>query len=281
MPEDTNRTVLVREILVAIDTSTHSQAALEAAVALAKTMEANLQGLFVQDEVWQKLSKLPSTSTINTLTGNVLPLESETLEDHINLLRNRLRRKMEFLSRRNKVTYSWSSMQGKVEDKILEASENADLITIGLKGKSASRKRIGSSARTIIKKADKPVLILKEGLHLGTTLTVVYDASEESQKGIRLALKIAKKNNSSLKVLVVDNNPEVLDQRSKELESLLEGAQISVNVELMENTDLGSFLNTINQQHSGLLIIPKNQPLLSKSFETILLHINCPLLMVN
>ncbi|HKL19976.1 MAG TPA: universal stress protein [Halalkalibaculum sp.] len=281
MPEDTNRTVLVREILVAIDTSTHSQAALEAAVALAKTMEANLQGLFVQDEVWQKLSKLPSTSTINTLTGNVLPLESETLEDHINLLRNRLRRKMEFLSRRNKVTYSWSSMQGKVEDKILEASENADLITIGLKGKSASRKRIGSSARTIIKKADKPVLILKEGLHLGTTLTVVYDASEESQKGIRLALKIAKKNNSSLKVLVVDNNPEVLDQRSKELESLLEGAQISVNVELMKNTDLGSFLNTINQQHSGLLIIPKNQPLLSKSFETILLHINCPLLMVN
>jgi len=281
MPEDTNRTVLVREILVAIDTSTHSQAALEAAVALAKTMEANLQGLFVQDEVWQKLSKLPSTSTINTLTGNVLPLESETLEDHINLLRNRLRRKMEFLSRRNKVTYSWSSMQGKVEDKILEASENADLITIGLKGKSASRKRIGSSARTIIKKADKPVLILKEGLHLGTTLTVVYDASEESQKGIRLALKIAKKNNSSLKVLVVDNNPEVLDQRSKELESLLEGAQISVNIELMKNTDLGSFLNTINQQHSGLLIIPKNQPLLSKSFETILLHINCPLLMVN
>jgi len=281
MPEDTNRTVLVREILVAIDTSTHSQAALEAAVALAKTMEANLQGLFVQDEVWQKLSKLPSTSTINTLTGNVLPLESETLEDHINLLRNRLRRKMEFLSRRNKVTYSWSSMQGKVEDKILEASENADLITIGLKGKSASRKRIGSSARTIIKKADKPVLILKEGLHLGTTLTVVYDASEESQKGIRLALKIAKKNNSSLKVLVVDNNPEVLDQRSKELESLLEGAQISVNVELIKNTDLGSFLNTINQQHSGLLIIPKNQPLLSKSFETILLHINCPLLMVN
>jgi len=281
MPEDTNRTVLVREILVAIDTSTHSQAALEAAVAFAKTMEANLQGLFVQDEVWQKLSKLPSTSTINTLTGNVLPLESETLEDHINLLRNRLRRKMEFLSRRNKVTYSWSSMQGKVEDKILEASENADLITIGLKGKSASRKRIGSSARTIIKKADKPVLILKEGLHLGTTLTVVYDASEESQKGIRLALKIAKKNNSSLKVLVVDNNPEVLDQRSKELESLLEGAQISVNVELMKNTDLGSFLNTINQQHSGLLIIPKNQPLLSKSFETILLHINCPLLMVN
>jgi nucleotide-binding universal stress UspA family protein len=281
MPEDTDRTVLLREILVAIDTSTHSQAALEAAVTLAKTMEANLQGLFVQDEIWQKLSQLPSTSSVNTLTGNVIPLESETLEDHINLLRNRLRRKMEYLSRRNKVTYSWNSLRGKVEDKILEASKNADLITIGLKGKSASRKRIGSSAKKIIQQAHKPVLVLKEGLHLGRTLTVVYDASRESQKGIKLALKIAEKNNSSINVLVVDNNPEVLDQRSKELENLVEGAGVAVNVELMKNTDLGSFLNSINEQHSGLLIVPKNQPLLEKSFETVLLHINCPLLMVN
>ncbi|MGK7369184.1 MAG: universal stress protein [Candidatus Halalkalibacterium sp. M3_1C_030] len=281
MAEDSNRSVLLREILVAIDTSSHSQAALEAAVTLAKTMEANLQGLFVQDELWQKISKLPSTSTVNTLTGNVLPLESETLEDQVRLLRNRLRRKMEFLSRRNKVTYSWSSMQGKVEEKVLEASKNADLITIGLKGKSARRKRIGSSAKKIIQKAGKPVLVLKEGLHLGTNLTVVYDASKESQKGIRLALKIAEKNNSSINVLVVDNNPDALDQRNKELENLVDGASVSVNIELMKNTDLGSFLNSINEQHSGLLIVPKNQPLLAKSFETILLHINCPLLMVN
>lgn len=280
MAEDSNKTVLLREILVAIDTSTHSQAALEAAVALAKTMEANLQGLFVQDELWQKISRLPSTSTVNTLTGNVLPLESDTLEDRIRLLRNRLRRKMELMSSKNKVTYSWSSTQGKVEDKVLEASKNADLITIGLKGSSARRKRIGSTAKTIIQKAEKPVLILKEGLHLGTTLTVVYDASKESQKGISLALKIAERNNSSVNVLVVDNNPDALDQRNKELESLVDGASVSVNVELMENTDLGSFLNTINEQHSGLLIIPKNQPLLAKSFETILHHINCPLLMV-
>ncbi|MDX1586735.1 MAG: universal stress protein [Balneolaceae bacterium] len=281
MAEEKKGSDLVREILVAIDTSAHSQAALEAAITLARTMEANIQGLFVQDEVWQKLSQLPSTKTVNTLTGDVLPFESDTLEDHLTLMRNRLRRKLEYLSSRNQITYSWSSIKGNVENKILEASKNADLITIGLKGKSASRKRIGSSAKTIIKKAGKPVLILKRGLHLGTTLTVVYDASEESQKALKLALKIARKNNSSLKVLVVDNNPEAMEQRNKELEQLLEGVSISVQIDLIKNTDLGSFLNSINRQHSGLLIVPKNQPLLSKSFETILLHINCPLLMVS
>jgi hypothetical protein len=155
------------------------------------------------------------------------------------------------------------------------------MITIGLKGHSARKKKLGSSAKTIIQKADKPVLILKEGLHLGTTLTAVYDASEESQKGIRLALKIARKNNSTLKVLVVDNNPKALEQRNKELEKILDDTNVSVKVELMEGTDLGSFLNSINKQHSGLLIIPKSQPLLARALETVLIHINCPLLMVN
>ena len=281
MAEDSERSILLREILVAIDTSTHSQAALEAAVALAKTMEANIQGLFVHDEIWNRISRLPSTRAVNALTGDVLPLENDTLEDQISILRNRLRRKLEYLSNRKQVKHSWNFLRGNVEDKILEAAENADMITIGLKGHSARKKKLGSSAKTIIQKADKPVLILKEGLHLGTTLTAVYDASEESQKGIRLALKIARKNNSTLKVLVVDNNPEALEQRNKELEKILDDTNVSVKVELMEGTDLGSFLNSINKQHSGLLIIPKSQPLLARALETVLIHINCPLLMVN
>lgn len=281
MAEDSERSILLREILVAIDTSTHSQAALEAAVALAKTMEANIQGLFVHDEIWNRISRLPSTRAVNALTGDVLPLENDTLEDQISILRNRLRRKLEYLSNRKQVKHSWNFLRGNVEDKILEAAENADMITIGLKGHSARKKKLGSSAKTIIQKADKPVLILKEGLHLGTTLTAVYDASEESQKGIRLALKIARKNNSTLKVLVVDNNPKALEQRNKELEKILDDTNVSVKVELMEGTDLGSFLNSINKQHSGLLIIPKSQPLLARALETVLIHINCPLLMVN
>ncbi len=281
MAEEAKKTIFLREILVAIDTSTHSHAALEAAVALAKTMEANIQGLFVEDELWNKITNLPSTRAVNALTGDVLPLENDTLEHQVAILRNRLRRKLEKMSSRNRVKYSWSSARGNVEKKILEASENADLITIGLKGQSARRKNLGSSAKMIIQKAEKPVLILKEGLHLGTTLTAVYDASKESQRGIRLALKIAEKNKSSLKVLVVDNNPDAVDQRNKELEKILENNEVSVQVELMKSTDLGSFLNSINEQRSGLLIIPKSQPLLAKSFETVLLHINCPLLMVN
>ncbi len=281
MEEESEETVLLREILVAIDTSTHSHAALEAAVNLARILEANVRGMFVHDELWNQITKLPSITTVNTLTGRVLPLESETLEDQVKTLQNRLRKKLEEESKRHMVEHSWHFTRGKVEEKILEAAEKADLITIGLKGVSARRKVLGSSARRIILEANKPVLIMKEGLRLGRSLTAVYDGSKESQRGINLALKIAENNDTILKVLAINNSEEARKERDKEFENLFKDTPVFVNLQLMENPDVSKFLNTINQQRPGLLIAPKNQPILTKSLQIILNHINCPLLMMN
>lgn len=279
--EPEKKTVWIRKILVAIDTSKHSQAALEAAAALARTMEANIQGIFVRDEVWNRVSRLPSISAINTLTGQISPFEDETMEERIRLLENRLREKLENISRRHKITHSWRSTFGKVEEAILDAAKEADLITIGLKGVSARRKILGSSARRIIKLADKPILILKEGLRLGSTITAVYDGSKESKKGIEMALDMTERNESTLTILVVNSHSESLERRNRKLDNLLRGTTVFAEIERLDKPDAGRFLNSVNEQESGLLIVPKDQPLLKRSLPVILNHINCPLLMIN
>ena len=48
MTED-RRHLAIRRILVALDTSPHSQAAMEAAIELAARFEAELAGMFVED----------------------------------------------------------------------------------------------------------------------------------------------------------------------------------------------------------------------------------------
>lgn len=281
MDEESEKTVFFREILVAIDTSKHSHAALEAAALLARTMEANIHGLFVHDEIWNRVSRLPSITTVNTFTGRVTTFENDTMEDQVRLLKNRLRQKLENVSRQHQLTHSWRSEKGKVDEKILEAAKDADLITIGLKGVSARRKILGSSAQRIIKEADKPILILKEGLRLGTTITAVYDGSNESRKGIEMALHIAEKNETTLTVLVVDNNSEAQDEQNKKLENLLQDSPVFAEIELLDQPNTTHFINAINQQKNGLLIVPKNQPLLTRSLQIVLNNINCPLLMMN
>lgn len=269
-----------RRILVAVDTSSHSRAALRAAADLAKKMEANIHGLFVHDETWQQISRLPALRTIDELTGRSSAIEKRALENQIELLKRRLRRQIESISRKHNLSHSWESVQGRVEDAILEASKDVDLITIGRRGSSfPQQKKLGSSAKAIIKTADKPILILKKGLMLGENIMSVYDGSEESKRCLRIALSMAEKNDSKLNILVIGNGP--VTDSDKALEEVVAKALVPVEIQLMQKPDTWSFTHAVNRREAGLLVMPKHHPLLKENIETVIYQLQCPLLMMN
>lgn len=274
--------IIFREILVAVDPSSHSQAALEAAAYLAEKTEGKIHGLFVQEESWHKVSKLPSITTINELTGSTSALEEQYLSQQIEMLKRRLRRQVKTISRQKKIAHTWKAVEGCVEEEILQAAENADLITLGRRGSSfPQKKKIGSSTEKIIQDADKPVLILKKGLKLRGNITAVYDASKTSHRSIRLALSLAEKFDVSLTVLVMRNTPETARDRDTELEKMVDTAPVKVELLLLKNPDVWGFIHSMNRRDTGLLIMPKNQPLLQTAMEEILYQLKCPLLMMN
>jgi nucleotide-binding universal stress UspA family protein len=281
--EKKERAIIFREILVAVDTSAHSEAALEAAVTLAKITEAHLNGLFVEEEHWNRVGQLPSVSTINALTGQSETVEKERLQRRVEQLAKRLERQLESISRRNEIRHTWNAVRGRVAEEILKAAKDADLITIGRRGRSFIQKsKLGSTTREIIRKADKPVLILKEGLRLGHTITVVYNGTPQSQNGLRMALNIARENEGELSVLVTDGSKSEGAGRDKSVEKMVENSPVPVTIHLLRQTSVGRFLNIINYEQSGLLIIPKNQSFLQgKALEITIEHIQCAVLLVS
>lgn len=283
MEDESNETrIIFQRILVAVDTSSHSRAALRAAAELAQQLEGQLHGLFVQDETWHKISKMPSVVSVNELTGRTQTLEEQYLKEQIKRLKRRLRRRLKTVSRENRIPHTWKTVQGRVEEEILRAAQEADLITIGRRGSSFPEKRkLGSSAKTIIRTAEKPVLILKKGLRLGNSITAIYDGSEESQQGIKVALRMAQKNESTLTILVLGNDPEAQNNRDKKLENTIEAAPVSVNVQFLHNPTVWTLTHAINRRSSGLAVIPKNQPLLQASLEELVYQLQCPLLMMS
>lgn len=279
---ETNRQLIFRRILVAVDPSSHSRAALEAAAELAQKLEGKIHGLFVQEETWHKVGQLPSVISVNELTGRTSTLEKEFLEEQIKRLKKRLQRQVKTISRKNKISHSWETVRGRVEKEILRAAEDADLITIGRRGSSFPEKQqLGSSAKKIIYNANKPVLILKKGLQLGNPITAVYDGTEESRRCIKLALSLAEKFDTRLTILAMRNIPDAERSRSSALENMVDTTSPRLKVLLLKNPDLWGFVHSINRRNSGLLIIPKSQPILKKSLEKVLYQLNCPLLMMN
>lgn len=273
--------LLIKKILVAMDSSRHSEAALEAAVAIAKALEANIQGLFVHDEKWMQICRLPSTTQVNKLTGEIEPLGIDKLEEQIKRLEERIHRRFEQISRRHKLSYSWKSMEGEVEQKLLEASGEADLITIGMKGEFfTGRKKLGSTAKTIIEKSPKPVLILQEGLKIGQSIIALDNGTELSLRGIKLALSLAEKNESKLFILKVDKKPENTEWK-REIENLIQNTPVKVEAHLLNKINFETLLNIVNRQYGGLLIIPKNGLFADTlAVEKLLYNITNPILLI-
>lgn len=281
--DENNNEILFRRILVAVDTSAHSRAALKAAVTLAKITKADIHGLFVREEHWSRISRLPSATAINELTGETSSLEEESLEKEIKRLQRRLRRQLKYFSLQHEINHSWKTAQGKVAEEILAAAQEADLITIGRRGRSLMRQRkLGSTAKAIIQQAEKPVLILKKGLSLDKNITAVYDTSEKSQHALKLAMALAERNEGRLSILVVSDDQQTSSQRDKTIEKLVEQSPVPVKITTLRRPDIGQFINVINHEHSGLLVIAKNQQFLQTAIlETTLKYLNCPILMIN
>lgn len=284
MAKDSNgsKSIIFRNILVAVDTSSHSRAALQAAAVLAQKMEGSIHGIFVQDEIWQKISKLPAKTTISELTGARVNLEEQDIQQQINMLKKRLQRELQTISRQNKISYTWQTVQGRVEKEILKAARDADLVTIGRRGCSfPQKKKLGSSAKAIIQTTDKPLLILKKGLQLGESVSAIYDGSDESRRSVQLAISLAEKNESSVTVLRINDTRDIEQPDDEGLEKMIASSPVSIEVQQLNFTNIWSLTHSINRRRAGLLIIPKNQPLLKGHLETVLYQLDCPLLLMN
>lgn len=282
MPDETEKdNKLIQKVLVAMDSSRHSNAALEAAAKLAKAMEANMHGLFVHDDRWYRVCRLPSMAEVNELTGEIEPLAVKKLEEQIRVMEYRIQQRFEQISKRNQLSYQWKTVAGKVGEKLLEASDEADLITIGVKGQSyTARKRLGRTARTIIERSAKPVLILQEGLKIGQSIIAINDGSEQSLAGIELALDLAEKNDSRLLILKLNKNEE-LSQREQKLENTLKDSPVKAELHLLNEINMETLLNTVNRRSGGLLVIPKSKYFSNiRAFEKLLYNLSNPILLM-
>jgi nucleotide-binding universal stress UspA family protein len=82
----------VRRIVVAVDSSPHAQAALDAAAALAARMHAELEGLFVEDIDLLNLAALPFGREFNMATGQARPFDAGALREQMEAEIARMRR---------------------------------------------------------------------------------------------------------------------------------------------------------------------------------------------
>lgn len=280
-----NPLLVLRKILVALDASKSSFAALDAAVALAASMEAELQGVFVEDTELLRAAESPFARELAYPYNRPAPLDRSMVERNLRSQAETARSALAGAAEKARVPWTFRSVRGHVTPELLAAAEaaEADLIAIGRMGwKWGSL--LGSTARDLTG-CPVPILLLSEkGMPPSRHPVVYFDEAspEDTRRAIQFAAELAAPDSGNLTVLLPAANPAHADKLRQQAHDMLQKAEdLQVRYRLLDPADPDSLMSTLRQIPNTLLIIGGCHPLESlPALQTILRETPIPLLLV-
>ncbi|MGD8626694.1 MAG: universal stress protein [Anaerolineae bacterium] len=270
---------LIRRILVALDTSSHSQAALEAAVELAARFQAELSGLYVKDVNILRLGELSFVQEVGHFTATRRRLGKREVQRQIRAQMIRAQRIFEGTSRRVQVRGTFQVTQGFVPAQVLDAASTADMIVLGRSGWSLLRPgSLGSTARAILSGAPGLALILEKGERLCPPVVVFYDGSPQSHKALAAAAALAE-DDPLIVILRADSREQAASLRAG-IQDWLAQRALDVSYETLSETTVPRLVRILQARDCGTLVLPAQGPMLQDEFiQALIDQVHAPLLL--
>jgi nucleotide-binding universal stress UspA family protein len=182
-----------RRVLVALDASGPSLRALDAAASIARRLDLELVGLFVEDISVVRLASLHFASEVGSLDGAPRRLDVGTVERSMRAVAERARRAVKERAEHHRVGWSFRVVRGSVGDQLGKAAGSAQLLALGRVSRAdAPRGHLGSTAVAALATARRSVMLLPaDGPRPGGPAVVLDDGAGDDEAAIRAALEIA------------------------------------------------------------------------------------------
>jgi nucleotide-binding universal stress UspA family protein len=250
------RSYAIRRILVALDASRESLAALAAAVELAAKLEAELLGLFVEDINLLQLSESPYAREFLYPAAAEAPLDRACMERKLRAQAEQARRALAAAAERAHVVWSFRTVRGHVPAEVLAAAADVDLVALGRRGwKPWDARRLGSTALAAMTHTTPALLLCEHGAPLKLPVLVCYDGSPVAQHALAAAAELARGGSNNLIVLCLAEAPKIMKRLREQVEQLLEGKKLHVRCRALDPRDEASVLQAVRAEKPGILIL--------------------------
>lgn len=254
----------VERILVPLDASEHSLTALHAAVELAASLNAELEGLFVEDINLLQLSDFPFAQEVSFYSPMSRQLKREGMERQLRIQAQRLKQTLARLAERSHVPWKFRVARGGVPAQVLAAAEGADLTILGKAGTSIpGRTRAGSTVRTIISRGRGMTLIMQHGVHFKAPVQTVFTGSPLSEKALAISTAMARVWRMPLLVLISPAIPEEGHVMQGRAETLLGQWGFKATFQVLPGLSCQQVVRVSGSYGTGPLFVPCEGPSLS------------------
>jgi nucleotide-binding universal stress UspA family protein len=272
--------LMIRRILVALDASRHSLAALEAAAELAASLEAELQGLFVEDANLLRLAGLPVAREVQYPFVAPTRLDRARMERALRAQAAQARQALATVSERHHIKWSFRVARGEVVLEVLAAALEADLLTLGKASRPLTRRvRLGSTAQAAAEGAPCCVLVLQRDVAMQPPVVVTYDGTPTGQKALTMAARLARQQEGILTVMIVAAAPDTAQRLQAEASDLLRRRGLMVRYRRLRDAGSATLTHAARAERSGVLVL-SGAILSQEALQTLLDEVDCPVLLV-
>jgi nucleotide-binding universal stress UspA family protein len=251
----------IRRILVALDTSPQSLAALRAAVELSAKLEAELMGLFVEDIDLLRLAESPFARELLLPTARATPLDRASMERKLKAHAEQARRAFATIANQAKVNWSFRVVRGRVPAEILLAAAECDLLALGRMGWSLlNRSGIGSTALAALGEAVPALLLSSRATLADRPVLVWWNGTPDSLRVVLAAAELARLGSGELTVLLPPSGHDAGNHLRRQVVDLLKETGIKVHFRHLHSSSEASFRTAVQSEHPGIIVLTGKEP---------------------
>lgn len=247
-------------VILALDISPRSRAALELAALLAAEHDAELAGLFVEDLNLLHLCSLPFTREVGLLSPMSRPLALQEMEQTLRREAEAARRLLGEAAARARLRWSFQVARGRIAQELFALAAEPDLIVLG------KRPRMG-------------VRPLEQAPARSGPVVAVYDGTPSGQRALQQAARLARAAGAELQLLV----PAASDQAFMRLanEAAAQSAGAGPACRRLAGNDVATIAAAARLAAASVLVLNGDGRLRGGAgFATLLNEVDCPVLLV-
>jgi nucleotide-binding universal stress UspA family protein len=252
-----NPVLTIRRILVALDASPDSLAALQTAADLARRTGAELVGLFVEDIELLRMADSPYALEILYPSAQGVPLSRATMEVRLRAQSEQARRALQMAAEGAKVPWSFRTVRGPVASELLTAALEADLVAMGRLGWSFGQQvRIGSAALELVASAIPLLLLSDPCAPAGLRPCAYFDGSPTARRAVLAAAQLADAGTRAITILVDAEDDGKARSLEQDAAALLQGQGLDIQFRrLGPAADEASLLRALRAEETGIFVV--------------------------
>jgi nucleotide-binding universal stress UspA family protein len=254
---EAERDLSIERILVALDASSHSVAALETAAELASVFDAKLIGLFVEDVNLVRAAELPFSQEIGFFSPVLRQMQLSELERLFRVQAGMMRETMQQIAGRRQLAWEFKVARGPVSAELLSAEADADLTVLGRIGRApGTPRRMGSTVRMVVMQGRRLTMILHQDSWLiATPVMAIFDGSPVAEKALQAARKLARTRDGGLLLFIVAEDPETARRLHDKLSGRPAG-DLQVRHRVLVAPGIEKIARFVRMEGDGPVVVP-------------------------